>query len=843
MKYKSQLKKLVPHAGIIIGFIVISFIYFSPVIEGKKLPQMDYIHAKGAAQELVEFEKENPGESSQWTNSMFGGMPAYQIKGGKVKNVFVHLLRFLRLKLPYTTVAIMFNYLLGFYILLLCFNVNKWISAIGALGFAFASYNIIIIAVGHITKAYAIAYMPPIVGGIYLIYNRKYIIGAIIALLFVGIQIVTTHIQINYYTAMFIGVIVIVEFVHSYKKKQLRHFVKATAIIVFCGVLAVIPETKKLWTTYEYSKYSIRGEQVLESEKENNKEDGLEKDYAHSWSYGKMETFTILIPDFHGGASIPLNKNTKLYDKLLSSGVQPNVADAIVRSTYSYWGGQAHTSAPVYFGSIIVFLFVLGLFIIKNRYKWWVLSATILSIVLSWGGNFEPITNLFFNYFPIYNKFRTLSMILVIANVTFVLLAVMAIKEIYDGNVNKQDFKKSLLYSLEIVGGILLFFILFGGSLFDFEANSDLGLISQLQANNWPANLINTYREGVQEERLLMLRTDALRSLAFILISAGVIYLFFNKKLKSNYFIAIIGILILIDLWGVDKRYLNNDNFITAREEKNQFKLTKADQQILQENNNYSRVLNLNSNPFNDAYTPYHHHSIGGYHGAKLRRYQDLIEYQITPSIQSIARTLNSQGGQQLINLALEKQNVLNMLNTKYIILSDDLVLTNHFAFGNAWLANDYIITNSSDEEMNKISQVDLSKTTVVHKEFESLLAGINQGDSIKGEIKLQSYKPNHLIYDVNSFEKSLAVFSEIYYPKGWKAFIDGKETDHFRVNYILRAMIIPEGKHRVEFKFEPKSYIIGGRISVISSIVVVLLLIIGAFALVKKPNEVLEEN
>lgn len=835
MNYKSLLKKLIPHFGILLGFIAISFLYFSPVIEGKKLPQMDYIHAKGMAQELVEFEKNNPGETSQWTNSVFGGMPAYQIKGGKPQNVFTYLLRFLRFKLPYTTVAIMFNYLLGFYILLLCFNVNKWISAIGALGFAFASYNIIIIAVGHITKAYAIAYMAPIVGGVFLIYKRKYIPGAIIALLFIGIQIATTHIQINYYTAMLIGVIVIVELIISIKNKELNHFFKATVILVFCGILAVLPETKKLWTTYEYSKYSIRGEQVLESEKKVNKE-GLEKDYAHSWSYGKMETFTILIPNFHGGASMPLDKNTKTYDKLVQNGVQANVAEAIVKSTSAYWGDQLHTSAPVYFGSIIMFLFILGIFTIKNKYKWWMLIATALSIALSWGGNFELLTDIFFNYFPVYNKFRTLSMILVVANVTIVLMAFLTIREIYQGNINKEKFKKSLLYSLEIVGGVLLFFILFGGALFNFEANSDLNLINQLQANNWPANLINAYREGVQEDRLLMLRADAFRSLIFILLSAGTIYLFFNKKLKSEYFIALLGLLILVDLWGVDKRYLNNDSFITAREEKNQFKLTKADQQILQDQGLNNRVLNLTKSPFNDAYTPYYHQSIGGYHGAKLRRIQDLIDYHLGNSIQVLARTLNSTNDIGKVDNVLANQNVLNMLNTKYIILSDEFVLTNKSAFGNAWFVNNALFVSTHDEAIQKIREANLKEIAVVHNEFKELIENKYSIDTSKiNTIVLKSYKPNHLVYDVQAQKSSIAVFSEIYYPKGWSAFIDGEKADYFRVNYILRAMIIPEGNHTVEFKFEPKSYNTGKTISLISSILVVLLIIVGVVVLIKQ--------
>ena len=839
MHYKNVFKKLIPEFGIIVGFIVISFIYFSPVLEGKKLPQMDNIHAKGMSQELVEFEKNNSGESSQWTNSMFGGMPAYQIKGNKSQNIFVYFARFLRFWLPYTTVAILFNYLFGFYILLRCFNVNKWLSAVGATAFAFASYNIIIIAVGHITKAYAIAYMAPIIGGVFLMYRKKYILGGIITLIFVGIQIATTHIQINYYTVLLIGIIVLVELIIKFKNRDISHFIKATLILILIGLLAVLPETKKLWSTYEYTKYSIRGDQVLESKKDGNK-DGLEKDYALSWSYGKMESFTFLIPNFNGGATVPFDKNTKIYEQLTQNGVQPQTAEAIAKSTYAYWGSQPSTAAPVYFGSIIMFLFILGIFIIKDKYKWWIIAATVFSILLSWGNNFEVLTNIFFNYFPMYDKFRTVSMILVVANVMVVLMAFLVLKEIYQGNINKDQLKKPILYSLEIVGGVLLIFILFGGAIFNFESNNDLALINQLQASNWPSNLINVYKSAVQEDRLAMLRSDSFRSLIFILLATGTLYLFINKKIKNEYFIAALGILILVDLWGVDRRYLKSDNFITAREEKNQFKLTSADSQILQDKSLDYRVLNLTRNPFADAYTPYFHKSIGGYHGAKFRRYQDLIEYQISPSIQNIARTLNSQEGQARIEEVLSKQNVINMLNTKYIILSENYVLPNYHVYGNAWFVKNHKLVNTANEEMQLIGTENLNETAIIQNEFKDKISSVDAiGDSLSGNIRLKSYKPNQLVYESNSESRNIAVFSEIYYPEGWNAFIDGEKADHFRVNYILRAMVIPEGNHEIEFRFEPNSYIAGKKISLISSIIVILLVIAGIVVLARQSKQI----
>jgi len=555
-----------------------------------------------------------------------------------------------------------------------------------------------------------------------------------------------------------------------------------------------------------------------------------------------METFTLLIPDFYGGASEPLSKDSETYRTLTKNGVQAQVAESIAKSTSAYWGIQPFTSGPVYFGSIMIFLFVLGLFIIKSNYKWWLLIATILSIVLSWGGNFEIVTQFFFDYFPLFNKFRTVSMILVIANVTVVLMAFLALKEIYQNQLDKAKLKKAILYSLEITGGILLFFILFGGSLFSFESSGDLNLINQLKANSWPENIINAYQEGVQQDRLQMLRSDALRSLVFILLSAGALFLLLYKKIKAEYFIVIIGVLILVDLWGVDKRYLSNDAFITSREEKNQFKLTSADEQILRDKGLNNRVLNLTKSPFNDAYTPYYHQSIGGYHGAKLRRYQDIVDTHLMPDLQNLVKVLNSGGGINQIDGFLATQNVLNMLNTKYIILSENFVLTNNSAFGNAWFVNNPLFVSTNDDEIKKIGEVNLKESAVIHEEFKDLVGNnYNNADSGANIITLKSYKPNHLVYDVNASSKGIAVFSEIYYPKGWDALMDGKKTDYFRANYILRAMVVTEGNHKIEFVFNPTSHIMGKKISLAGSAIVVILLLSGLIVLGRKKKEGLD--
>ncbi|MFO7828597.1 MAG: YfhO family protein, partial [Bacteroidales bacterium] len=689
--------------------------------------------------------------------------------------------------------------LLGFYIALLIFGVNPWLSIVGAIAFAFVSYNVIIIAAGHNTKVFAIAYMTPIIAGIYLSYRGKVLLGAAITALFLTLQLIANHLQITYYTLIIVVVYGIVELIYTIKDKSYHPFLKATGILIIAAVLSVGSNFGSIWTTYEYGKYSMRGETELTKD-EANKTSGLDRDYATDWSYGIDETLTFLIQNFKGsGSDINMGKNSAVYD-FFERAQGPRYASQVVEHfPYLYWGSQPTTSGPVYMGAIIIFLFVLGIYILDPKIKWWLISATVLSIVLAWGKNFPMVTNFFLDYVPGYNKFRAVSMTLVIAQVTIPLMGLLALKKVFDGSIEKKKLLQSFKNSLYIVGGVALFFALLPGLFFDFSAESDQPIIAQGG---------QALVDAIREDRKAFLRQDAFRSLIFILLGAGVIWAYIAGKLKKNYAFIALGIIILVDLWAVDKRYLNDNNFVTKREAREPFKMTRADQQILQDKDPNFRVLNVTVNTFNDASTSYFHKSIGGYHGAKMQRYQDLIEYQISQN----------------------NMDVLNMLNTKYFIVQGQdkqpVAQRNPEALGNAWFVEDYRIVPDADAEIDALSDFNPEKEAIVDEQFAHFVQGKEFTKDTGSFIELTSYKPNHLIYNTRCTGEKLAVFSEIYYPKGWNVFIDDKPADHFRVNYVLRAMIIPEGNHEIEFKFEPKSYYAGNKISLASSIILLLLFV-----------------
>ncbi len=840
---KKLLTEIAWHFFIILSFVLISFIYFYPVMEGKQMPQMDNIHAKGMSHELVEFEKQHPGEESLWTNSMFSGMPAYQIKNGKSRNVFTYLHRIMRFGLPYTTVAILFTYLLGFYILLISLEFNKWLSVIGSIAFAFASYNLIIIEAGHITKTYAIAYMAPTLAGFILIFRKKYWLGSIITLFFLGLEIASNHPQITYYLALTVFIFVIVEFIYALKQKQISHFIKASAFALFASLLAVAPGIRDLWTTYEYGKESIRGKSELTAKEGAKVSSGLDKDYALAWSYGKAESFTVLIPNLVGGGTDRLDEKSQTYQNLVKKGLPPQTAQAIIQSTGTYWGPMPFTSGPVYFGAIVIFLFVIGMFVLKGPEKWWLVSATILAFLLAWGKNFEWFTDIFFYYFPLYNKFRTVSMILVVANVAVVLMAALALKKVFDKETDKATLKKSLLYSLYIVGGLILFFLLFGGLIFNFTGVNDNYIIDQLARAGLPQNFIKIYSDSLKADRAAMMRSDAFRSLVFVLLSFGTLWLYVTEKLKKEYFLLMLGLLIIIDLWVVDRRYLNADDFVSKRQVSAQFQKTQADDVILKDIDPDYRVLNLTRSVFNDAYTPYFHKSIGGYHGAKLRRYQDLIEHRLTKEIASLQQVLSQKGVQYNdIDSVLKNTPTLNMLNTKYIIYSQSGYFINMNALGHVWFVPSVKWVKNADEEIEALDSINPKYVAVIDERFKPYLGEFKANDTLDTanliDMAANGYKPNHLVYQTNTKEPELAVFSEIYYDKGWKAYIDKKPAKIIRANYVLRAMVIPAGKHIVEMKFEPQSYAIGNKISLAASALVVLVLLAGLFMAFKQKNE-----
>ena len=820
MKLKNIISIIVP----IIIFIAISVLYFSPDMFSKKLLQNDITHYKGMSKEILDFKKET-GEQTLWTNSMFGGMPAYQISAIDNNNLFRFVDRTLRIiKSPASFIFIAF---LGFFILLMAFKVDYKLATIGALAYGLSSYFLIIIAAGHNTKMIALGYLPGVLAGIVLIYyQRKLILGSVLFSIFLTLEIIANHLQITFYGVILILIYAIFIIIDLIKQKDFSYLIKSGIFVIAGMLLAVGVNFTNLYTTYEYGKESLRGPSELTID-HTNQTSGLDKDYATSWSYGKMETFNLFIPNLVGGASgSELSKKSATYKKLLSVGATKKQASDAIKRMPTYWGAQPFTSGPVYIGALIIFLFVMGIFLVKGPIRTWLLTATLLSVMLAWGKNFMFLTDIFFDYFPGYNKFRTVSMILVIAEITMPLLGILALKNIIEEKVSKDQIIKALKYTVGILSGLLIIFIVNPGVL-DFIGLSDGQLPDYLQ-------------DSILEDRASMMRGDAIRSLVFVLIGAGSIWFFIKGKLKLNYLYIIIGLAIIVDLWTVDKRYLNEDNFVSKRKVETPFTASKADESILKDNDPNYRVLNLAVSTFNDASTSYFHKSIGGYHGAKLRRYQELIDFEISKEMQNIINGLKSQPTQQSIDFTLSSLQALNMLNAKYIIYNPEAPpLTNSYALGNAWFVDNTKIVADANEEIDAVQKFDPKTTAIVDKRFENELFDFAKDAS--ANIRLTSYKPNELTYKSETKADQLAVFSEIYYDKGWNAYIDGNLAPHFRVNFVLRAMKIPAGNHTIEFKFEPTSWSIGTTISLISSIILLLALLGIIYMEFKQKNKEVE--
>jgi hypothetical protein len=820
---KSYLKKALPYILATAFFVVFSYIYFSPLLTGKDLPQMDQSHATAMSKELVDFRAQT-GEDSQWTNSMFGGMPAYQIAMGTSYNIYIYIQRFLRLGLPYTTVAILFIYMFGFYLLLLSLKFNNLQSVLGGIGFGLASYNIIIIAVGHITKTYAIAYMAPVIAGILMTYRGKYLWGGLLTTFALGVEIATNHIQIIYYLSLMVLLLVPIMFIYSIIDNEIKKFLVASGVLVIAAILALLPNLTNLATTYEYGKESIRGKSEL-TDNLANKSSGLDKDYAYSWSYGIDETWTLLIPNVKGGVSQAIGYD----DQNLFKDVDPNYIEYIGKQS-QYFGNQGFTSGPVYVGAILIFLFVLGLFIVEGRLKWWLLVSAIFGIILSWGGNFRAITDIFFHYVPMYNKFRTLSMSLVITSFAIALLAMLAVKEIIEKPEKLKKQRLWLYVSFALTGGLSLFFYLFPGVFGDFlSAQEVTGYAAQKAEQPQLAQQITIFADGLASVRIKLFQADAIRSFGFILIAAILIFTYNSTNLiKKDYFVIGLILLVVFDLWIIDKRYLNDDNFKSKRIVRNEFQMTSADEMIYKDSDPDYRVLNLMRNPFTDGYTPYFHKSIGGYHGAKLRRYQEVIDRYLNREIQAIAYAYQNDTTGSISNV-LSQLNIVNMLNTKYIIFDPVTYELNWSALGHSWFVDDYSLVKDADEEIKALGKFNPSKTAIIDEKFKDKITKLPEPEFFSldtGYIELVSYKPNHLTYKSATKTDRLAVFSEIYYDKGWNAYVDGFASDYIRVNYILRGMVVPAGLHTIEFKFEPKTYSLSQKIALISSIIVVLILI-----------------
>lgn len=769
--------------------------------------QQDVIQAQAMAREIVEF-KDKDGKGPLWTNSMFSGMPSYQIWVSYPKNILTHITGFFKTLFPNPIDTILF-YLLGAYMLFNIMRVNPWIAALGAIAFAFSSYNFIYIEAGHASKAYAIAFFAPVIGGVLLTLRGKYLWGMAITALFLALEIRVNHIQMTYYLFLAMLILVGIELYHAYKDKRLSAFWKSMGSIAAASVLALAVNAGLLWTTYEYSQESIRGKSNLATESREAEGQGVEREYAYQWSQGIMENITFLIPNAYGGGSGPvLDEKSEVAKVLIENGVRADQAVGFAKQMPTYWGDKPFTSGPWYFGAIVVFLFVLGIFIVDNRLKWWLLSATLLSLFLAFGRHLPFISDLFFNYVPLYNKFRAVESTLVIASLFIPILAVMALNEILTRRKDIVQLDKKVLYSAYIVGGISLLVAVLPGLFLSFKSEGHQVLTQQLSQQIGDSAFAQAIVNALVEDRTSLARSDAFRSLIFVLIGVGLIWLWIKDKLKAQTAIVLLAFVILIDMWGVNRRYLNNDNFVEENSLAANFPERDIDKLIARDPALNFRVLDLSIPTFASASTSYYHNTIGGYHAAKLMRYQELIERQFSSAI---------------------NEDVLDMLNTKYVITADDQgnqrTQNRSTAAGNAWIVNRITYVDNAEEEMQALNSFDPMEIAVIHKEFKGLIDSTNVGTSRNAKIELVDYRPDHLVYEYSAPMNVIAVFSEVYYDKGWKAFVDGEEIPYFRANYVLRGAQLPGGNHKLEFKFEPRSYYMGENISLAASVILVLLL------------------
>ena len=807
MAIQPLLKRSIPHISAIILFLIIAFAYFPDVLDGKQLSGHDNSNFRGMARELIDY-REETGKEALWTNNMFSGMPGYLIntvfKGNKLR----YLDRLLQAG-P-RPVSFVFLYLIGFYLLLLAFRVNPWLAMAGSIAFAFSSYNFVILAAGHTSKAIAIGYMAPVLAGVYISFRGKRLLGAVLTGVALSLQILAGHPQITYYTLIIILFFGAAELYFSVKEKQLTSFLLSVGILLVSVGFSVASNSARLWTTMEYGRYTMRNPSEL-TQDEGDKTSGLTKSYATGWSYGIDETMSLLIPGFKGGSSDgSLSENSETYKLFARSN--PNQASEVIKHLPLYWGEQASTMGNVYVGAIVIFLFVLGMFIIDPRIKWWIFAATLLGIVLAWGKNFMFLTNFFMDHIPGYNKFRTVSMTLVIPALTMPLLAILTVNKIIFGEIDKKKLYQALRWSAGITGGMALLFFLLPDLAGDFVSARDSSYQQPLAA-------------ALQADRRSLLRTDALRSFIFIGLTTGLIILYVRKTINMKLAIAVLAVLFLADMWPVDKRYLNKEHFTNKRQASQPFTPSAADQYILSQPGENNRVLNLTVAVWQDASTSYFHPSIGGYHGAKMRRYQDLIETGLTDDINTLFGALQTQNI-QTVDSALATTRFLNMINTRYIIINPEAQpIVNRHAAGNAWFVPEVEVVEDADADVAALGGIDLAREATLDSRYEGELQKRSFDPDPTALIELVEYQPNRMVYRSETSSEQLAIFSEVYYEKGWQATIDGEKAEHLRMDYLLRGMVVPAGSHEIVFEFHPRAYYTGSTISGISSIILLLLL------------------
>jgi len=836
-----KLKKFLPDLLVIILFVVIAFAYFAPAdIEGRILYQHDTAAGRGAGQEALEY-YEQTGERTRWTNSTFSGMPTFQTAPSySSTDALSFVTKAYHLWLP-DNVWYVFVYLLGFYIMLRAFNFRWYLSLLGSIIWAFSSYFFIIIAAGHIWKVWALAYLPPLIGGVVLAYRGKYLWGFIVTAIFAAFEVNANHVQMTYYYLFIIFFMILAFLVEAIQQKQLGRFLKATVLCAVAAAIGICVNLSNLYHTWQYQNESMRGKSELVKENSDNQTDsGLERDYITQWSYGIGETWTLLVPNVKGGASVPLANNQSAMKK-----ANPMYAN-IYAQIGQYWGEQPGTSGPVYVGAFVLMLFVLGLFIVKGPMKWALLAVTILSVLLSWGRNFMPFTDFFIDHFPMYSKFRTVASILVIAEFTIPLLAVMALKKVIEEPRILLDKMKvwgvtlpvnPLILSFVLTGGMALLFALVPGLFFgNYVSSAEMQALGQ-----FPPEELNPLLDNLNQVRESIFTSDAWRSFFIILLGTAMMVLYAMKKMKAMPVVLCIAVLCLGDMWMVNKRYLNDSMFVGKSVKEMPQAKTAVDEEILKDTDLDYRVLNFASNTFNENETSYYHKSIGGYHAAKLRRYQELIEAHIAPEMQKVMPALMEAEGKIVAVKGDSIFPVLNMLNAKYFIFpmqdNTQMPVQNPYAQGNAWFVDKVNYVKNANEELDGLGTTDLRHQAVADQSFQNVLGESVPQDST-AHVKITSYLPNNLVYTAESAKGGVVVFSEIYYP-GWKATVDGKPAEIGRVNYVLRALKLEPGKHEIVLDFHPDSlkttegvaYAAGG---------ILLLVIIGgiAFALMRRKKE-----
>ena len=842
---QSSIKKWLPDVLAVLLFVVLAFAYFFPAdIEGRILYRHDASAGRGAGQEGIEYLKRT-GERTRWTNALFSGMPTYQMAPSYGStNLLSKAADAYHLWLP-ENVWYVFAYLLGFYILLRAFDFRQHLAALGSVLWAFSTYFLIIIAAGHIWKVWALAYLPPLIAGLVLAYRGKYLWGLLVTAVFTALEINANHVQMTYYYLFIIFFLILAWLVDAIRKHELERFAKATAVCVLGGVIGVCINLSNLYHTWQYSQESMRGKsELVKKNSENQTNSGLERDYITQWSYGIGETWTLLIPNTKGGASVPLSMNETAMAK-----ANPDYI-SVYQQISQYWGEQPGTSGPVYVGAFVMMLFILGLFIVKGPVKWALLAATILSIMLSWGKNFMGLTDFFIDNMPMYAKFRTVASILVIAEFTIPLLAMLALRELFtvyslrftgdnsggsNGHASKSSVNckpstvnKYLYISFALTGGIALLMALFPTLFFDsFISTSEMTALKTL-----PAEHVGPLMANLTEMRQAMFTSDCMRSFWVILMGTAILLFFRYGKLKQTYAVAGIFILCLFDLWIVNKRYLNDEMFVPKSEREAPQQKTQTDELILRDQSLDYRVLNLASNTFNENETSYYHKSIGGYHAAKLRRYQELIERHINPEMQRLYRAVSEAGGDMTRVNGDSIFPVLNSLNAKYFIFplegGQTVPIQNPYVYGNAWFVDQLSYVDNANQELDALGHINLRHQAVADKKFQTQLGEAVEQDTASVAV-ITAYEPNRLVYDVNTGKGGVLVFSEIFYP-GWTATVDGEPAELGRVDYVLRALNVKPGRHEVVLSFFPKSVNTTETMAYISYVILLLVVLGAAF-------------